>query len=131
MLHKKIELEGGKIIAEETIVYIENLDAVLVTFQDVTREEKVKEQHIKDPSECKALLMESMKKQMDLGENAYEFEHRKSVILVIGVNRRGQDHVGGQAGGTAERRREKGDSGGGGRHGVFPGQKIADYGTFG
>ena len=48
--------------------------------------EKVKEQHIKDPSECKALLMESMKKQMDLGENAYEFEHRKSVILVIGVN---------------------------------------------
>ena len=23
---------------------------------------------------------------MDLGENAYEFEHRKSVVLVIGVN---------------------------------------------
>ncbi len=47
---------------------------------------KVKAQNIKDPSECKALLMESMKKQMDLGENAYEFEHRKSVVLVIGVN---------------------------------------------
>ncbi len=47
---------------------------------------KVKEQHIKEPSECKALLMDSMKKQMDLGENAYEFEHRKSVVLVIGVN---------------------------------------------
>ena len=28
--------------AEETIVYIENLDAVLVTFQDVTREEKIR-----------------------------------------------------------------------------------------
>ena len=33
---------------------------------------KVKEQHIKEPSECKAILMESMKQQMDLGENAYE-----------------------------------------------------------
>ena len=47
---------------------------------------QVKEKHIKDPSECKALLMESMKRQMDLGENAYEFEHRRSVVLVIGVN---------------------------------------------
>jgi len=47
---------------------------------------KVKEQHIKEPSECKAILMQSMKEQMDLGENAYEFENRKSVILVIGVN---------------------------------------------
>ncbi len=48
--------------------------------------DKVKEQHIKEPSECKAILMDSMKKQMDLGENAYEFENRKSVVLVIGVN---------------------------------------------
>ena len=47
---------------------------------------KVKEQHIKEPSECKAILMESMKQQMDLGENAYEFENRRSVVLVIGVN---------------------------------------------
>ncbi len=48
--------------------------------------EKVKEQHIKEPSECKSLLMETMRQQMDLGENAYEFENKKSVILVIGVN---------------------------------------------
>ena len=48
--------------------------------------QKVKEQHIKEPSECKHILMETMKQQMDLGENAYEFENRKSVILVIGVN---------------------------------------------
>lgn len=47
---------------------------------------KVKEQHIKEPSECKALLISSIKAQMDLGENAYEFENRKSVVLVIGVN---------------------------------------------
>ena len=46
----------------------------------------VKEQHIKEPAECKQILIDSIKKQMDLGENAYEFEHRKSVVLVIGVN---------------------------------------------
>lgn len=48
--------------------------------------EKVKEQKIKEPSECKALLIDTIKKQMDLGENAYEFENRRSVVLVIGVN---------------------------------------------
>ncbi|MCI8275951.1 MAG: signal recognition particle-docking protein FtsY [Lachnospiraceae bacterium] len=48
--------------------------------------EKVKEQKIKEPSECKALLIDTIKNQMDLGENAYEFENRRSVVLVIGVN---------------------------------------------
>ena len=48
--------------------------------------DKVKENHIKKPDECKALLIESIKEQMNLGENSYEFEKRKSVILVIGVN---------------------------------------------
>ena len=48
--------------------------------------EKVKEQNIKEPSECKQLLIDSIKKQMDVGETAYEFEKRKSVVLVIGVN---------------------------------------------
>lgn len=48
--------------------------------------EKVKENKIKQPQECKQLLIDSIKKQMDIGENAYEFEHQKSIILVIGVN---------------------------------------------
>ncbi|MCI6887397.1 MAG: signal recognition particle-docking protein FtsY [Lachnospiraceae bacterium] len=47
---------------------------------------KVKEQHIKEPSECKQLLIDSIRDQMNLGENAYEFENRRSVVLVIGVN---------------------------------------------
>lgn len=47
---------------------------------------QVKEQHIKEPSACKELLVTSLKEQMHLGENAYEFENRKSVVLVIGVN---------------------------------------------
>lgn len=48
--------------------------------------EKVKEQHIKEPADCKALLIESIKDQMDVGEAAYEFEDKTSVVLVIGVN---------------------------------------------
>lgn len=47
---------------------------------------KVKDQNIKDPLECKQLLMDSIMEQMDLGENAYEFEKQRSVLLVIGVN---------------------------------------------
>ena len=48
--------------------------------------QKVKEDKIKDPQLCKDILIDSIKEQMDLGENAYEFENRRSVILVIGVN---------------------------------------------
>ncbi len=47
---------------------------------------KVKENKINDPIECKQLLIDSIKATMDLGENAYEFESNKSVVLVIGVN---------------------------------------------
>lgn len=47
---------------------------------------KVKEQRIKEPSACKQLLVDTIKEQMDLGENAYEYEHRQSVLLVVGVN---------------------------------------------
>lgn len=47
---------------------------------------QVKEQHIKEPGECKELLAQSMKEQMKVEETAYEFEHMQSVILVIGVN---------------------------------------------
>ena len=47
---------------------------------------EVAERHIKEPSECKQLLIDSIKKQMAVGDTAYEFEHRKSVVLVIGVN---------------------------------------------
>ena len=48
--------------------------------------EDLAEKKIKDPQECKKLLMDSIKAQMAVGEAAYEFENRKSVVLVIGVN---------------------------------------------
>ena len=47
---------------------------------------KVKEKHIKEPMECRELLIESIKEQMDIGETAYEFENCTSVVMVIGVN---------------------------------------------
>ena len=47
---------------------------------------KVKEQHIKEPSECRQILIDSIKEQMDVGETAYEFENKTSVVMVIGVN---------------------------------------------
>lgn len=47
---------------------------------------KVKEQHIKEPAACRQLLIDSIKAQMDVGETAYEFEERTSVVMVIGVN---------------------------------------------
>lgn len=49
-------------------------------------QEKVKEQKIKEPIECKKLLIESIKEQMRVEETAYEFENKKSVVLLIGVN---------------------------------------------
>ena len=48
--------------------------------------EKVAEEHIRRPMECKQLLINSIKEQMYVDSTEYEFENRKSVILVIGVN---------------------------------------------
>ncbi len=47
---------------------------------------QVKEQHIKEPQECKRLLIEGIKEQMHVDETAYDFEDRQSVIMLIGVN---------------------------------------------
>lgn len=47
---------------------------------------KVKENHITEPSECKELLISTIKQQMTVEDSAYDFENKKSVILMIGVN---------------------------------------------
>lgn len=47
---------------------------------------QIREQHIRDPRECKHLLIEGIKEQMRVGENAYDFEVKQSVVMVIGVN---------------------------------------------
>ncbi len=47
---------------------------------------KVKENHIKEPADCRGLLINSIKEQMYVGDTAYRFEEETSVVLVIGVN---------------------------------------------
>ena len=64
----------GDIGINATTAIIENL------------KQKVKEQHIKEPSACKELLINSIKEQMRVEETAYRFEEETSVVLVIGVN---------------------------------------------
>lgn len=75
--------------------FYEELEEILImgdigvnaTTQIVERLKKqVKEQHIKEPSECKQLLVDSIKEQMKVEETAYDFEKEQSVIMVIGVN---------------------------------------------
>ena len=64
----------GDIGINATTAIIENL------------KEQVAEHHIKDPTECKKLLVDSIKRQMQVENTEYEFENRRSVVLVIGVN---------------------------------------------
>ena len=47
---------------------------------------KVKENHLKEPSECRDYLIKSIKEQMAVAEDAYDFENQKTVMLIIGVN---------------------------------------------
>ena len=70
---------------EETLVMGDiGISATTSIIEDLKT--KVREQNIKDPGECRRRLIQSIKDQMDLGPGAYEFENRKSVILVVGVN---------------------------------------------
>ena len=48
--------------------------------------EQIREQHIRELQECKQLLIEGIKEQMRVNEDAYDFEKKQSVIMVIGVN---------------------------------------------
>ena len=47
---------------------------------------EVSERHIKEPMECKQFLINEIKDQMRVDSTEYEFENRRSVVLVIGVN---------------------------------------------
>lgn len=70
---------------EETLIMGDlGVNTTMEIIEDL--KEKVKEQHIKEPVECRQLLIDSIKEQMDVGETAYEFEDQTSVVFVIGVN---------------------------------------------
>lgn len=70
---------------EETLIMGDiGINATNAIVSDLKK--KVKEQGIREPEACKQLLIDSIRAQMDVGELAYEFENRTSVVLVIGVN---------------------------------------------
>ena len=60
------------------------IDTTMNIIEDLKK--KVKENKIKEPEECRQLLIDSIKDQMRLDDSAYDFIDKKSVVLVIGVN---------------------------------------------
>ncbi len=69
--------------------------------------ENVKAKHIKEPSACKELLIESIKEQMSCEESSYDFEHEQSVVLVIGVNGVGKTTTVGKLAGKLKNQNRK------------------------
>lgn len=70
---------------EETLI-MADLGITTTTSVIENLKDKVKELKIKDPADCKKLLMDSLKEQMQVKPDTYDFENKKSVVLMIGVN---------------------------------------------
>lgn len=64
IIHKKMTLETVKLKVVETIIYIDSLDSVLVTYQDITSEERAKEQHYNLKMETVEMAQKVIDKQM-------------------------------------------------------------------
>ncbi len=70
---------------EETLIMGDlGVDTTVKIIEDLKK--KVKEAHIKEPEQCRELLINTIRDQMLLEEDAYDFEQKKTVVLVIGVN---------------------------------------------
>lgn len=80
----KIDDEFYEELEEILIMGDLGVRATEAILEDLKR--KVKENHIKQPEDCKSLLIESIKDQMRVEETAYRFETEKAVVLMIGVN---------------------------------------------
>ncbi len=70
---------------EETLIMGDiGINATSRIIDDLRKQ--VREQRITEPSKCRALLIQDIWQQMKIDEHAYDFEDKKSVIFVIGVN---------------------------------------------
>ncbi|MBO4559129.1 MAG: signal recognition particle-docking protein FtsY [Lachnospiraceae bacterium] len=70
---------------EETLIMADiGINATMDIMDDLKA--RVKEQKIKNPEDCRQLLIDSIVDQMHVPEDAYDFEKQNSVVLVIGVN---------------------------------------------
>ncbi len=70
---------------EETLVMGDlGIEATTQIIDDLRR--KVEEKNITEPGACKQELIQSIKDAMHVSETAYDFENRKSVVMMVGVN---------------------------------------------
>ena len=60
---------------------VRTTDAILTRLQ-----QEIKEKKVMSPAECKGLLIESIRTEMALPANAYDFENKTSVLFIVGVN---------------------------------------------
>ena len=68
IIHRKMNLESMNLTVVETIIYIDNLESVLVTYQDITKEEKVKEQRFNLKMETVEMAQKVIDKQMMIAQ---------------------------------------------------------------
>jgi fused signal recognition particle receptor len=91
---------------EETMVTgdmgIRTADEIIENLKESAAEKK-----IKDPKECRQLLIDSIKEKMQVQDADYPFEDRKSVILVIGVNGTGKTTSAGKLAGLLKKKGRK------------------------
>ena len=88
---------------------------------------KVKENHIKEPADCRELLINSIKEQMYVGDTAYRFEEEKSVVLVIGVNGVGKTTTIGKLAGKLKNQGKKGILGAADTFRAAAGEQLTEW----
>ena len=69
--------------------------------------EEVKKNHIKEPAECRRILIDQIRNQMYVDPHAYDFEEGPSVVLIIGVNGVGKTTTVGKLAGIYRSRGKK------------------------
>lgn len=64
IMSRKIQLETLDMVAKETILYMDSQECVLVLYRDISKEEKVKEQHMNLKMETVEIAQKVIDKQM-------------------------------------------------------------------
>lgn len=82
--HSAIDEDFYEELEETLIMGDMGITATEEVMEELRRQ--VKERHVKETEDCRELLKESIKEQMQVPEDAYDFENQQSVIMVIGVN---------------------------------------------
>ena len=82
--HSAIDEDFYEELEETLIMGDMGITATEEVMEELRRQ--VKERHVKETEDCRELLKESIKEQMQVPEDAYDFENQQSVIMLIGVN---------------------------------------------